>query len=170
MGVQAELTASCKPVLSPLLWNRLESTPYGRNMDPDGNYIVKPVDQKLMELQKSHIPMDHYGFPRDRQVDACKFGECIGIAHAQSQICMPAHMVHCARRWIEKCRRASLQKHRRSMGALSFSRSYSGWMKWQLNLSSKQKERQMGMPGWDTGAAKSPRVQRCGGDGSPFLM
>ena len=37
-------------------------------MDPDGNYVVKPVDERLAELQKSHIPMDHYSFPRDRQV------------------------------------------------------------------------------------------------------
>lgn len=68
MGAQAERSPSGKAVLSPLLWDRLECTPYGRNMDPDGNYIVKPADERLSELQKSHIPMDHYSFPRDRQV------------------------------------------------------------------------------------------------------
>ena len=37
-------------------------------MDPDGSYVVKPVDEHLVELQRSHVPMDHYNFPRDRQV------------------------------------------------------------------------------------------------------
>lgn len=70
MGVHAEKLPDGKPVLSPLLWDRLGSTPYGRNMDPDGSYVVKPVDpdQHLVELQRSHIPMDHYTFPRDREV------------------------------------------------------------------------------------------------------
>lgn len=68
MGVMADPSRTSKPVLSPLLWDRLESTPYGRNMDRNGNYIVKPVDEQMAELQKSSILMDHYRFTRDRQV------------------------------------------------------------------------------------------------------
>eukprot|EP00892_Ulva_mutabilis_P012117 jgi/Ulvmu1/9278/UM050_0027.1 len=67
MGTRPEEVPMGKAVLSPLLWDRLGSTPYGRNMDPDGSYVVKPVDEHLAELQKSHIPMDHYNFPRDRK-------------------------------------------------------------------------------------------------------
>ena len=66
-GAAGELGKSVLPVV---LWDKLDSTPYGRNMLPDGSYVIKPVDQKLAELQKSHVYMDHYNTPTGKEVSS----------------------------------------------------------------------------------------------------
>lgn len=66
-GVPGKLGKSVLPVVQ---WDKLDSTPYGRNMLPDGSYAIKPVNQKLAELQKSHIFMDHYNTPTGREVSS----------------------------------------------------------------------------------------------------
>jgi len=52
-----------KETLRTTMWDKLESTPYGRNMDPAGNYVLKPSSERLVKLRASHIPMDHYDYP-----------------------------------------------------------------------------------------------------------
>jgi hypothetical protein len=68
MGGEEQTTALGKTVLPIVLWDKLDSTPYGRNMMTDGSYVIKPVDQKLAELQRSHIPMDHYNIARGKEL------------------------------------------------------------------------------------------------------
>lgn len=66
-----------KTILPTVLWDKLDSTPYGRNMLPDGSYVIKPVDQKLAELQKSHIFMDHYNTPTGKEVPIFKASKSV---------------------------------------------------------------------------------------------
>jgi hypothetical protein len=66
-----------KHTLPTVLWDKLESTPCGHNAAPDGSCVLKPVDEKLAELQRSRVPMDHYTFPTGREARTC----CTCTAH-----------------------------------------------------------------------------------------
>ena len=58
-----------------MMWDKLDSTPYGHCTAPDGSSIVRPVDEKLAALQRSHVHMDHYTYPDSNAVrNFCLFG------------------------------------------------------------------------------------------------
>lgn len=67
-GAQPKEHYPGKVTLQPTLWDKLESTPFGRNMDAQGNYVLKPSAPRLTALRASHIPMDHYNFPTGPEV------------------------------------------------------------------------------------------------------
>ena len=62
-----------KLTLQTTMWDKLESTPFGRNMDPLGNYVLKEPNEKLIKLKASHIPLDHYTYPVGPEVTFSEF-------------------------------------------------------------------------------------------------
>ena len=62
-GAQAHVSEALgKPTLSTLLWDKLESTPCGHQMDPTGDYIFKPLCDKELLLRQSHLVFDDYNY------------------------------------------------------------------------------------------------------------
>lgn len=59
------LKALGKDTLDIKSWGELKiaATPYGHAMDKEGNYIVTPLSDSVVAARKSHIVMDHYGYP-----------------------------------------------------------------------------------------------------------
>ena len=55
----------CKETLTPLLWDKLDATPYGRFSKMMAVSSGAQSDEKSA-LLASKIPMDHYGFPTGR--------------------------------------------------------------------------------------------------------
>jgi hypothetical protein len=84
MGRTAPLTHLGKVVLPTLLWAKLDSTPYGHNMTPDGSYIIKPVNKQLAALRQSHVMMDHYTYPNGHEVRAPAHSSC--RRHGRSEL------------------------------------------------------------------------------------
>ena len=76
MGASAARLPLGKHVLPTVLWDKLESTPYGHNGAPDGSAIIRPVDAKLAERQRSHVMMNHYGFRRGYDVRSLALYMC----------------------------------------------------------------------------------------------
>lgn len=52
-----------RSVLPTVVWDKLDSTPFGHCTAPDGSCVVRPVDEKLAALQRSRVHMDHYVYP-----------------------------------------------------------------------------------------------------------
>ena len=55
----------CKETLTPLLWDKLDATPYGRFSKMMAASSGAQSDEKSA-LLASKIPMDHYRFPTGR--------------------------------------------------------------------------------------------------------
>lgn len=60
-----KLPITGKDTLDTRTWgeHQITSTPYGHCIDKSGNYIIRPLSAKLVAQRKSHIVMDHYGYP-----------------------------------------------------------------------------------------------------------
>ena len=57
-----------KLTLPTVLWDKLDSTPCGHHAAPDGSIVLKPVDERLAELQRSRVLFDHYTYPCGNEV------------------------------------------------------------------------------------------------------
>ena len=57
-----------KQTLSTTMWDKLESTPCGHHMDPDGNYITKLLTPEELLVRKSDVVFDDYNVVTGGQV------------------------------------------------------------------------------------------------------
>lgn len=74
MGFTQSPTPLGKATLDASMWDDLHihATPYGHCVDKTGQYIVRPMSGASMALRKSHIPMDHYTYPRGNEYAAAE--------------------------------------------------------------------------------------------------
>ena len=67
-----------KLTLPTVLWDKLDSTPCGHHAAPDGSIVLKPVDERLAELQRSRVLFDQYTYPRGNEVGPTTAGSALG--------------------------------------------------------------------------------------------
>lgn len=54
--------------LNTLMWDKVESTPYGHCMDQNGDYVWKPASEAERANRKSTLHLDHYNVPKGKDV------------------------------------------------------------------------------------------------------
>ena len=52
------MRGSSRIILHPLLWDKVEATPYGRGVTSTGEQIIRPLDERAVSLRKSQVHLD----------------------------------------------------------------------------------------------------------------
>ena len=80
-----------KHTLSTVLWDKLDSTPCGHHMKPDGSYAIKPLTAQELSLRESDVVFDDYNVVKGRH---CLTGQVLHhthLAYMQETVAISSH-------------------------------------------------------------------------------
>lgn len=74
-------TAPGRNTFNTLMWDKVESTPYGHCMDQNGNYMWKPASEAERANRRSALHLDHYNVPKGKDImlTECAKGRAQGL-------------------------------------------------------------------------------------------